>query len=179
MNWKLTFKLILHEDSLVLIAFFVVLWLSLGLFVDSKIDDKRLVSHTGRIIQIDSVITSVKDKPFFKQVTKELHLTIEGEPDYFSSITTENFGSILQQVKYGDTVTIYTKPKIWMIFGLKENNDITKLKKGETLILDYKKYKQDASLMIYFALPFSIGLLILYFVRIKRRYLKYAQSGIK
>jgi len=158
-------NLILHKDSITLGFSLVFLWFSIGLYIDSAFRTANMIPHTGRIDRISSVITNVKDKPFFKETTKELRLTLNTEDDYFTSITTESFGSIRSRIKVGDTVTILTKPKIWDIFGLKRTRDISQLTKDDTVIINYTKYKRSISGLFILTFIFSIVLLIIYIVR--------------
>lgn len=147
------------------------LWFTLGLLVDSNYRFTNLTKYSGCLIKIDSVITRVKDKPLFKEITKELRLTLDNETGYFTSITTTDFGEITSNISMGDTLNIFTKNKIWGIFGMKKARDISHLTKGSTVLIDFKKYQQSLSGLFIFTLIFSISFLMSYIVRTRRRYI--------
>lgn len=170
MTRRQTLRLIFHKDTIALIASLVFLWFTIGLLVDSNYRFENLAKHSGQLISIDSVITKVKDKPLFKEITKELRLTIDTDDSYFTSITTKDFGYITRNVSIGDTVNIYTKKKLWGIFGMKKARDISHFTKGDTVLIDFEKYRQSLSGLFIITLIASIGFLILYYVRTKRRY---------
>jgi len=153
-----------------LLSFLVCLWLTISLIADFKIKTSDFIRHKGVILTIDSVVTRVKDKPLFKQTTQELRLTINTEQEYFTSTTTTGFGDITSKIKTGDTVTIFTKPKTIMIFGLKKANDISHLVKDDKTIVDYEEYRATTKkMMILLAIP-TIVIAIIYYVRTKKRF---------
>ena len=97
-------------------------------------------------------------------------MTLDNEGNYFTTITTKNFGDITSQINIADTVTIFTKSKLWRIFGMKKSSNISQLTNGDNVIIDFEKYKQTLSgLYILTQIP-SIGFFIFYYVRTKRRY---------
>ena len=175
MTKKQILKLVFHKDTIALIASLVFLWFTMGILVDSNYDKKDLTSHIGQLVKIDSVITRVKDKPLFKEITKELRLTLDNEGNYFTSITTKNFGDITSQINVGDTVTIFTKSKLWGIFGMKKSSNISQLTKGDNVIIDFEKYKQSLSGLYILTLIASAGFFIFYYVRTRRRYFQYCK----
>jgi hypothetical protein len=109
MTRRQTLWLIFHKDTIALIASLVFLWFTIGLLVDSNYHFEDLTKHSGRMVKIDSVITRVKDKPLFKEITKELRLTIDTDDTYFTSITNKDFGYITNNIFIGDTVNVFTK----------------------------------------------------------------------
>jgi len=143
--------------------------LTISLIADFKIKTSDLISHTGVILTIDSVVTRVKDKPLFKQIIQELRLTINTEQQYFTSTKTGNFTEITSKIKTGDTVTIATKPRAFMIFGLKKANDISQLIKGDTTIVDYEEYRATAKKMMVLLAVATVVIAIIYYVRTKKR----------
>jgi hypothetical protein len=96
-------RLLFHKDSALLIASLVFLWFTISLLVDTNYNFNQLTKHHGQLVGIDSVITRVKDKPLFKEVTKQLRLTLDNERNYFTSITTTDFGDITRSL----TVSLY------------------------------------------------------------------------
>lgn len=163
-------RLIFHKDTLALIASMVFFWFTISLLVDSNIDAEDLVPHTGIIVSIDSVITRVVNKPLFKETTKELWLTIDTEADYFSLISTSGFGDISSRIAIEDSVTVFTKPRVWGVFGLAKRRSINQLSKGGEIIIDYNKYKQKISGFFVLTLAGGIVFLILYLNRMRTRY---------
>ncbi|MEJ8819058.1 hypothetical protein [Lacibacter sp. H407] len=170
MTRRQTLRLIFHKDTIALLASLVFLWFTIGLLDDINYRFEDLTKHSGQLVKIDSVITRVKDKPLFKEITKELRLTIDTDNKYFTSITTKDFGYITGNVSIGDTVHIFTKKKLWGIFGMKKARDISHLAKGDIVIVDFEKYQQSLSGVFLVTLVAAIGFFIYYFVRTKRRY---------
>ena len=98
-------------------------------------------------------------------------------------LTTKDFGYVSSKVIIGDTVTLFTKPKVWGIFGLKKSSDINHLIKDEIVIINYQDYKKSISGFFYFTLAFAIILFIAYVVKLRKRlwwdfvgYKKYQES---
>lgn len=170
MTTKQLRNLIIHKDSFMLVFSLVFLWFSISLYVDSSFKISNMINHTGRVEHITNVITKVKNKLFFKETTRELQLKLNTEEDYFTSITTKSFKNIVSGIKVGDTVTIFTKPKIWGIFGLKRTRDISQLTKNGTIVINYATYKRRISGLFILTFIFSFILFIVYFVRINKRY---------
>ena len=98
-----------------------------------------------------------------------MRLGIDSEAAYFTLTTTGDFGFITSKVQIGDAVAVYTKPKLWGIFGLKPASDINHLIKGREVIVNYNDYKTSISGFFYFTLLFSIILFIVYIVRLRKR----------
>ena len=116
------------------------------------------------------MITRVKNKPFFKETTKELRIILNTEEQYFTLITTGSFGNITTRIEVGDTITIFTKPRVWGIFGLKRARDISQLTKKDAVILNFANYKRSISFLFILPFIFSIIVLIVYVVRTTKRY---------
>lgn len=164
-------KLVLHTDTFSLMFSFVLLWFTISLFTDSNLDIKDLTPHTGQVVKIDSVVTRVKDKPFFKETTQELRITIDLENNYYISTSTKNFAHITSRIAEGEMVTVYTKPKILGIFGLKKGRDICHLTNGDAVIIDYKNYKESISGFFVLTLIVSFFGFITYYKRVRKRFI--------
>ena len=162
-------KLVFHKDTLALIASLLFLWFTIGLIVDKNYHFQDLNKHNGKIVKIDSVIVKIKNKPFFKEITKELRLSIDKGETYFTTLTTKDFGYITTNIFIGDTVDIYTKTRLWGIFGMKQERNLSHLTKGSKVLIDYDGYKKSLSGIYILTLIVSIGFFIFYFVRLKRR----------
>ncbi|RYE39109.1 MAG: hypothetical protein EOP48_26175, partial [Sphingobacteriales bacterium] len=130
MNVPKFLRLIFLKETFLLIFGLVWLWFSVGLYVDGTYKIEDLKPHNGVIEGLDSVIIRVKDKPLFKEVTKQLRLKLSSDNNVYTLQTTENFGNVVSKVNIGDTVTVFTKPKLLGIFGLKKASDINHLTKG-------------------------------------------------
>jgi hypothetical protein len=164
-------QLIFHRDTLSLIVSLFFLWSLISLLVDGNYRLKDLTKHSGQLAKIDSVITRVKNKPLFKETTKELRLTLDNEKDYFTSITTKDFGGITSKISIGDTVTIFTKNKLWGIFGMKQARDISHFTIGNIVLIDYENYRQTIPVISIISLAGSIGFFIFFYVRTRQRYI--------
>ena len=169
MTLKLISRLLFHKDSFILIVTLAFLWVTISLMTDSKIKSINLERHKGVVLNIDSVVTGVKDRPLFKQTTQELRLTINTDRKYFTTTTTGSFKYITSKIKIGDTVTILTKPKVFLFFGLKKVNDISQLVKGDTTIIDYEEYRVTAKKLFIFSAIMTIISASTYYFWTQRR----------
>jgi hypothetical protein len=176
MTIKQTIKLVFHKDTFAFIASLVFLWFSISTLADSNFNKKNLTPHTGQLVKIDSAITRVKNKPLFKEITMELRLTLDSERGYFTTITTKNLGDITSKIKIGDKVTIFTKCKLWGMFGFKKPKDICHFTKGANVIIDFEKYKQTLSGLYVLTLIASLGFFIFYYVRTRKRYIFFIRA---
>ena len=162
-------RLIFLKETFLLIFGLVWLWFSVSLYVDGTYTIEDLKPHKGVIERLDSVITGVKDKPLFKEVTKQLSLELSSDNNVYTVQTTEHFGNVVSKVNIGDSVTVFTKPKLWGIFGLKKASEINHLTKDKEVVLDYTTYKSSISGLFYLTLIFSLILLVVYVVKLKNR----------
>jgi hypothetical protein len=169
MEFPKIIRLIFIKETLILAFGLVWLWFSISLYVDSHYSVQDLKPHSGEIELIDSSIIKVKDKPLFKEVTKQLQVTLLSDVNTYTIETTENFGELISKISVGDSVTIYTKPKFWGIFGLKKSTIVNHWTKGKEIIIDYSTYKTSISGLFYLTLIFSIILILVYIAKLKKR----------
>ena len=162
-------RVIFLKETVLLIFGLVWLWFSIGLFLDGNYTIKDLKPHNGVVERLDSVIIKVKDKPLFKEVTKQLRLQLSSDNNVYTLETTENFVNVVSKVNIGDSVTVFTKPKLWGIFGLKKASVINHLTKDKGVVIDYTTYKSSISGLFYLTLIFSIVLLVVYVVKLRNR----------
>jgi hypothetical protein len=162
-------RLIFLKETAILIFGLVWLWFSIGLYVDGNYSVGDLKPHNGTIERLDSVIVSVKDKPLFKEVTKQLQLQLSADNKVYTLETTGNFGNVVSKIGIGDSVTVFTKPKLWGIFGLKKASVINHLTKDKEVVIDYATYKRSISGLFYLTLTFSLVLLVVYIVKLRNR----------
>ncbi|MET0392181.1 MAG: hypothetical protein ABW019_03530 [Chitinophagaceae bacterium] len=170
MTRKQLSRFIFHKETIYLPAGLALLWLSISLLADSTGSKSDLVPHTGRISRIDSVIVSEKGKPFSTIITRELRIGMDNEAGYFTIVSSDGFGDIVSRINPDDSITIYTKRKLWGIFGLKSERDICELQKGDKVIVSYEMCKRSISGQFILTLALSLGLLIYYFHRAEIRY---------
>ncbi len=171
MTRRQTIKLIFHKDTIAFIASMVFVWFTISLIADENYEQNNLTRHTGYLVKIDSGVTKNKNKLLFKETTKMLLLKLNTEQVYFTSISTNSFGYITSKIATGDSVIIFTKPKLWGIFGLKKSNDISQLTKGKVTVIDFKKYKQSISGLFVLTLIPAIVFLIVYYIRTRKRWI--------
>lgn len=169
MKFPKTLRLIFIKETLILLFGLVWLWFSIGLYVDSNYSVTDLTAQKGEIERLDSSIVRVKDKPLFKEITKQLQVKLSSSQKIYTIETTETFGEIVSKVSIGDTVTVFTKSKLWGIFGLKKASVINHLTKNNEVVIDYSVYKSSISGLFYLTLAFSIVLLIVYIAKLKKR----------
>ena len=162
-------RLIFLKETILLLFGIVWLWFSIGLYVDSNYTINNLKPHTGVIEALDSSIVKVKNKPLFKEITRELQIILSKDNNVYTFETTENLGNIVSKINIGDSVTIYTKPKLWGVFGLKKASAINHLTRNKEVVIDYATYKDSISGIFYLTLIFSIILLIAYTLKLRKR----------
>lgn len=170
MTLKQATSIFYHKDSAFLILGLINLWFTISLIADSNTSINNMIANKGVLTNIDSAIIKVKDKPLFKEITKELRLTLANKKAAFIYSTTINFGEITSALEIGDTVTIYTIQKVWGIFGLKNKMTIRHLSKKNQVLINYDTYKKSLNgLFLITGIAFLI-LIIIYFDRVTRRY---------
>jgi hypothetical protein len=162
-------RLIFLKETSFLIFGLVWLWVSIGLYVDGNYTVRDLKAHHGTVERLDSFIVRVKDKPFFKEVTKQLRLQLSSDNNVYTLETTENFGNVVSKISVGDSVTVFTKEKLWGIFGLKMSSDINHMTKNGDVVVDYAAYKSSISGLFYLTLILSLVSLVIYIVKLRKR----------
>ena len=162
------FKLLFYRDFLMpfaSIAFFGMTFLSIK---DYGLKLTDLDKYVGIFSSCDSVVTKVKDKPLFKEVTQRLDLKLENSPYNFTITTTDNFGYITSKVHTGDTINIWTKT--YKEKASQTNNvSINHLVYKGKIIVDFDRTFAVTSSLIIFSLVPAFGFLIWYYFRIKKR----------
>lgn len=157
-------RFIFHRTSMLLLVSLFYLWASIGLFHDSHLENEDLILHSGRVIYIDSINT----KHAFL-----LRIAVDSEPSTVFTTTPlkkhSHFHFITSKVGLGDKITIFTKPRLWKIFGLKRGNDISRLIKDKEIIVSYERFKQKARGLFLFTAVASIGFLLAYIFVTRKR----------
>ena len=141
------------------------------MLVDIHKDFKTLQPHTGQVTDIYVAITRLKNKPLYKDTTRELRIALAGEEEYFTLSTKENFDGVTVALNIGDTATVYTKEKTLGIFGFGDDHTIAHLAKLSTddVLIDFQKKQQNYSSFAWIPALATIGFLIWYIVRLRKR----------
>ena len=127
-----------------------------------------LDKYVGAFSSCDSVVTRVKNKPFFKQVTQRLDVKLENSQYNFTIITTDNFGYITSQLSKGDTISIWTKTSKEKV-NQTNNVSINHLVYKNKILVDFDRaFAVKPNLIIFILVP-ALGFLIWYYFRIKKR----------
>jgi hypothetical protein len=163
-------NVLLHKDSFLLIATLVWLWFTISLLVDLNYDFQKLQPHTGQISDVRITITKIKNKPLYKDTTKELRINLVTEPRYFAISTKGNFDNIIQSLAAGDTVTVYTKEKVLCIFGYGDGQTIAHLVKHPTgdIVIDYNKKQQSNASIVFLPASATIVFLVWYIIKVRQ-----------
>lgn len=164
-------KVLLHKDSFLLIATLVWLWFTISLLVDISYDFQKLKPHTGQVSDVRLAITKIKNKPLYKDTTRELRISLVNEPHYFTISTTSNFDDITETLVAGDTATVYAKEKLLGIFGYGDNQTIAHLVKHpiNQVLIDFRKKQQSNSSIVFLPALATIIFLIWYIIKVRRR----------
>lgn len=141
------------------------------MLVDINYTFQKLQPHTGQISDMQVIITDMKNKPLYKDTTRELRIALVGEPQYFTIPTKTNFNDITSTISIGDTITVYTKDKILGIFGFGDNHTIAHLVKQPTnhVLIDFAKKQNYYTSIVFLPALTTIVFLIWYIVKVRRR----------
>lgn len=167
-------QFIFHNSSVALISSLFFLWASIGLIHDTSLKREDLIAHSGTVVYIDSIPknggrhgTLTGKKSFL------LRIVLHTEPGVlFSTTPLEKYGDfnfITSKINPGDQISIFTKPRLWNIFGLKRDNDISQLVKSNEVIVDYEKFKEKVAGLYIFTGLASIAFLFWYIRLTKQR----------
>lgn len=136
----------------------VSIWLGAIIFTPLE----RLRRTEGTVSGIDSVVTKVKNKPLFKEVTQELRISLSRQPNYFTISSTSGFSDITSTIKQGDHVVIYSNvPFHKWFFG--ESPRIYQLEKNAQVIIDFDTYQKTLTLPLVLLIIFTFGFGVYYF----------------
>jgi hypothetical protein len=138
-----------------LIFFCFAIWLSSRVLTPLN----SLQQSVGTITSMDSFITRVKDKIFYKRVDKELRIYLFKHPSYYMVSTSSDFSFITSKVTVGDKVVIFTNPPFERLFFGKSER-IYQLEHGGEKIIDFKqqnrKYYPSIGLLLTATIGFGI-----------------------
>ena len=154
------------------LAFFFMTFISIKNY-GLKLTD--LDKYVGVFSSCDSVITKVKDKPLFKQVTKRLDIKLQNSPYNFTLTTTDNFGYISSQISEGDTINIWTKTNKEKV-SQTNNVSINHLIYKDKILVDFDSTFAVTPSLIIFSLVPAFGFLIWYYFRIRKRLQKFREA---
>lgn len=160
-------QFIFHRSTIALIGSLFFLWASVGLFHDTSLNNEDLIPHQGIVAYMDSVRThSGRGGALTGRKSFRLRISLHSEPHILYTATPlskyGNFSFITARVKVGDQVTLYTKPRLWGIFGLKKAGDISLLTKNDEVIISYERFKQKVRDLPLFMGEAAIGFLLAY-----------------
>lgn len=124
---------------------------------------ERLTRTEGTVSVIDSVVTQVKNKPLFKEVTQELRISLMRKENYFTVSSTSGFSAITSKIKPGDHVAIYSDVPMHKWF-LGESPRIYQLEKNGQIIISFDAYqkKMTGPLLLLIIFTFGFGGYYLY-----------------
>lgn len=158
---SLLWRILFHKDSVLLLIAIIWVWLAISIIVDANYDITELVSHKGRLEKVSIIVTGLKSKPLFKDTTRELRITIDNNPGYFSISSKEDLSIIEGSLFIGDSVSVFTKKKVLGIFGYGGSRSIFHLVSltRKRIIIDYNERKRSSysvSFLVVFAALFFI-----------------------
>jgi hypothetical protein len=152
-----------------LAASLVFIWFTITLYSSQKTEFHKLKVNAGAISKAHVVITKIKNTPFYKDTTREMRFFLDDSLNYFLITTTGNL-NYFDSLFIGDTVKIYTRDKVWGIFGFNERL-ILHLERisDNKVFLRYSETQRSNRDLYLLTGIFSIGLFIWYLVRVKKR----------
>ncbi len=166
----LAFLRFLNHKSTIFLVFTVFHgWLAISLCHDVSLKHSDLIRHTGWVTHMDSIrVYSGR----FSRGTLMLTMSLDSNPSVFFKAAPQrrrgNFDFIKSKVSLGDTVMIYTKPRLWKVFGLGRQNQIMTLKQDHDVLIQFKKDEDGAS-KVLFAVSMALACLAFYIWMTVRR----------
>lgn len=162
-------QIIFHTDTFILIFGFVFLWFTITLLYDQLTVFQSLKRHVGVIKKSEFVITGIKNKPLFKDTTREMRLYLNNESNYYS-IKANNRLPEFDSLFWGDSVNLYTKDKWFWIFGFAENMivHLERIPDGK-VFLDYEKVQRSKKGLYLLTGVFDLALFWFYIRRTRHR----------
>ena len=164
------FSLLFHRDTGALFGSIVFIWATVSIYVDTHYTIQDLQAHRGILTAMDSAIVKQVDKPLFKETTRKLYLQLNSSDRQFFVRTTTDFAFIISKLSVGDSISIYTKPKVWGIFGLKKENEISHMVWKQETLLNFENYRDYIGGLFFFTLAAAIFSLTFFLVRFNKRY---------
>lgn len=168
--------ILFHKDSILLLAILFLLWLTISLVVDEHYLMGDLQKHTGRYVDAQIIITRIKNKPLFKDTTREVQLRLHNYPWYFTaSPLDQNLNDIVRELSPDDALSIYTKNKKLGVFGWGSAFRVAHMVNEETgkVVIDYNKARKRAARMKYMSGLAAVIFTIWYIYKVRHRLYPY------
>lgn len=169
MKKRLVWRILFHTDIFMLVFVIVFLWFTITLLYDQLTSFQSLKKHTGVIRKSEFVITQIKNKPLFKDTTREMRLYLNNDSKYYSIKTNDRLPEF-DSLFWDDSVNLYTKDKWLGIFGFAENMivHLERVPDGK-VFLDYEKAQRSKKGLYLLTGIFTIALFWWYIHRTRRR----------
>lgn len=163
--WKILF----HTDIFILAFAIVFLWFTIALLCDQFTSFQSLRKHTGIIRKSEFVITQIKNKPLFKDTTREMRLYLNDDSNYYSIKANDRLPQF-EDLFWGDSVNLYTKDKWLRIFGFAENMivHLERVPDGK-VFLDYEKAQRSKKGLYLLTGIFTVAAFWFYIHRTRQR----------
>lgn len=151
------------------------MWIVIGNLFELAYTKQDLEFKKGRIVYFDKIITKTINKPLYKSIEKEVQIKLDNYPEYFR--LTDNFkcDTLLNNLKLGDTITIYYRKKFLVPLGFGKQTDIYQLEYKNQVLFDIIQRKNNSKSLILVGI---IATIIFGGFYIYPKY-KFAKSGFK
>ena len=120
------------------------IWVTLGNIFELTYSKHDLEFKKGAIIDFGQIVTKVIDKPLYKGKEQEFRILIENYPAYFRLTDNFDYTPLLDNLKVGDTVTIYYRKKYLVPLGFGRQTDIYQLEYKNQIIFDLTERKNNS-----------------------------------
>ena len=110
---------------------------------------ESLNSVTGKVISIDNIVTKIINKPAYRRKKTELRIVLENHDGYFRLTDNYRYENILQVVKKGSNLTIYTRPKYLVPIGMGKQNDIYQMELNDSVLFSIKHRNRNSKKLIW------------------------------
>ena len=124
------------------------MWIVIGNLFELAYTKQDLEFKKGRIVYFDKIITKTINKPLYKSIEKEVQIKLDNYPEYFR--LTDNFkcDTLLNNLKLGDTITIYYRKKFLVPLGFGKQTDIYQLEYKNQVLFDIIQRKNNSKSLI-------------------------------
>ena len=142
-------------------------WGILSSIIRSNLTTKDLIEHIGIVKQrqISKIISGRNNKSYPLLISFKDNNSIYRLPETYSN----SINKLLQQVKPGDQVSIYTLSNWKSLLTWGKKNDIYTLKKNNKVLFGLEPIKNEVPTQLTYSFLFFVASLSLYFIMLKKQ----------
>lgn len=149
------------------IAILFFIWVFVGNMVEYNYKKQNLNWTKGKVVYIEQVTTE-----YYKKADDDRHeliIRLENSPADFIVRDIFDYRNVINTIKIGDTIVIYSRKKYQVIFGFGKLNEICQIEYKDNIIFDITQRKRNALGLAIISLSAIILFTSLYFFFKKSR----------